>query len=726
MNQTEELSGTIEKTVYNDPESGFSVLVLKAEKNLSVIVTGHLAHVQPGQYVTMQGFWAMHPKFGKQFQVTECIAHVPTTIIGIKKYLGSGLLKGIGPVYAEKLVNAFGTDVLKIIEQEPHKLASVSGIGPKRVEKIIAGWHDQKEISTIMIFLQEKGISTNFATKIYKIYGKQSLDVLKVNPYKLIDDIWGVGFKTADKIAQQLGMEKNSCARVRAGIVFAISTVIEQGHLYVKLDELKEKALELLELEKEQTEPVIKQALGELYNDGKIKLVTHEQGHYITNSQYYFSEKGVAAKVERLLAQPRDTKFEIDTVYARLRVCSEGEIALNEDQQAGIMMSLQNRVSIITGGPGTGKTTLIKKLLSILDENKCTYKLAAPTGRAAKRMQEGTGHFALTLHRLLEFDFNNMKFVHNEQNALKADFLIIDEASMIDIFLAHALLKAVPLHAHIIFIGDIDQLPSVGAGNFLHDLIASGKVPTLKLVQIFRQAADSLIVTNAHRVNRGEFPTMHGHQGKKDFIFISEQDPATIMEHLKAIFLRIEKLGIAKEDTAVLVPMNRGIVGTHAINHFLQELLNPGQSEQFVAYGGTTYKIGDRVMQIRNNYDKSVFNGDTGTIADINKQEQELIVNFGERAVTYEFSEINELVLAYALSIHKSQGSEYKATIIPIFTCHFALLQRNLLYTAITRSKKICILIGQPKAIAIAIKNNKGIVRKTFLKEFLTIDLVCR
>lgn len=726
MSMPDELTGTIEKCIFQHPENGFSVFVMIMNNKQSAIVTGHLAHVQPGQQVTLQGNWKMHPKFGKQFEAAQCIAHNPNTILGLKKYLGSGLIKGIGPVYAEKLVDRFGLDVIQVIEKESHKLQSVPGIGPKRIEKILHAWQDQKEISNIMIFLQERGVSANFATKIYKTYGQQSLAVLKENPYKMIDDIWGVGFKTADKIAQQLGIQSSSLERVRAGIAFTISTTVEQGHLYTELEALKEKTIELLELNTLEVEPVIRQALNILYHDEKIKLISVNNIHFITLSQYYFSEKGVANKILRLLNQAAGRQFDTDAIYAQLRVPAPNELSLNQDQQRGIMAAFAQRVTIITGGPGTGKTTLIKKLLSILDEQKCTYKLAAPTGRAAKRMQEGTGRFALTLHRLLEFDFTTMHFVHDEHNAIKADFIIVDEASMIDIFLAHALLKAVSLHAHIIFIGDIDQLPSVGAGNFLNDLIASGIVPTVRLTEIFRQAQDSLIIVNAHRVNKGEFPTTKIPSSKKDFIFLSEQDPAAVNNHLKKIFEWLGKYHIRPSDTAVLVPMNRGVVGTHNINYYLQQLLNPGEPEKKVLHAGTTYKINDRVMQIRNNYDKLVFNGDTGTITDIDMQEQTLLVNFGDREITYEFCEVDELVLAYALSIHKSQGSEYMATIIPIFTSHFALLQRNLLYTAITRAKKLCILIGQPKAIAIAIKNNKGVIRKTFLKEFLTTDLQCR
>jgi len=727
LDRAEELHGTIERCIFTSPESGFSVLVLVMGNKQSTIITGALAHIQPGEQVSVQGAWKMHAKFGKQFEVSQCTTCAPTTIGGLKKYLGSGMVKGIGPVYAEKLVDKFGLEVLEIIEKEPARLNEVRGIGPARIQRILDAWQDQKAISSIMIFLQARGVSASLAIKIYKRYGQQSLEIVNQNPYRLSDDIWGIGFKTADKIAQQLGIDLHSIARIKAGICFIITSIINEGHLYIIVDELKKKTAELLALDESIADELLKQGLNELYREEKIKLISHNNFHYITLSQYYFSEKGVASKLHRLLEQTNKQIFNIDEIYASLRAPIKGEIALNEDQQRGIMACLQNKITIITGGPGTGKTPLIKQLLAILEQYQCKYNIAAPTGRAAKRIQEGTGRFALTIHRLLEMDVATMQFKHNENNALKLDFLIIDEASMIDIFLAHAILKALPWDAHIVFIGDVDQLPAVGAGNFLNDLIASNVVKTIKLTEIFRQARDSLIIVNAHRVNKGEFPTSSLPDAKRDFIFIKELEPENVTAHLKNIFTQqLPRMGISRHDTAVLVPMNRGIVGTQKINYDLQQLLNPEVTENQIIVSGSVFKVGDRVMQIRNNYDKIVFNGDVGRISDINRVEQTLSVFFGDRTISYDFSEADELMLAYATSIHKSQGSEYEATIIPIFTCHFALLQRNLIYTAITRAKKLCILIGQPKAIAIAIKNNKGISRKTFLKEFLTTDLTCR
>lgn len=668
----------------------------------------------------------MHAKFGRQFDASSCVSQLPESIGGLKKYLGSGLIKGIGKVYAEKLVNHFGVEVLTIIDQYPERLQEVDGIGAKRFDQIVHSWRDQKEISNLMVFLQEKGVSTAHALKIYKKYGKESIALVTENPYRLAEDIWGIGFKTADTIAQKLSVEKHSPKRIKAGIVFAIGEATSKGHLYCELDSLKEEVVVLLELEQEMSHSLIKNCLHELYDQDKIKLITFQNEHFVTLNQYYFSEKGIASKLKRLLEESSGYAFDLDAIYRKISQDSRS-ICLNEDQQKGIMMCLQKKVTVITGGPGTGKTTLIKKLLEVLDEYGLVYRLAAPTGRAAKRIMEGTGQYAVTLHRLLEFDAHAMNFTHNEQNALKLNFLIIDEASMVDTFLAHALLKAVPSHAHVLFIGDCDQLPSVGAGNFLNDMIASGVIPTVRLTQIFRQAQDSMIIINAHRINQGEFPTSFLPDVRKDFFFIKEENPEMVIDHIRKIFNHtLPKFGIKQDDAALLVPMNRGIVGTIKLNQDLQMMLNPNPELKSLQFGGTIFKVGDKVMQIRNNYDKSVFNGDCGIIEDIITEDRSIKVLFIERTVEYEVDELNELVLAYALSIHKSQGSEYDAVIVPIFMQHFMLLQRNLIYTAITRAKKLCIFIGQSKAVGMAVKNNKTVRRITFLQQYLTTDLACR
>ena len=726
MADSQQLKGTVDRFLFQNSHNGYAVLYLLLENETSVVACGYLPNVQAGQEVVLQGTWIVHPKFGKQFDVAQCVTQVPTSVVGLKKYLGSGLIKGIGPVYAEKLVSHFGATVLEVIDSDPLRLHEVPGIGHKRIEQIINAWRDQKEISNVMIYLQEKGISPAYAAKIYKQYGQNAIAVITENPYRLADDIWGVGFKMADQLAKAIGISNESLKRIKAGLLFTIANNVGQGHLYVELDALKEQTIALLAIEN-NTDSLLKNALHDLYNEQRITLISHLDNHYITLKHYYLSEKGIAQKLQKLLSYQSLHSLDIGAIYQTLRSESTQEIMLNDDQQRAIIACLQNKVTIITGGPGTGKTTVIKKLLQILDGNKLSYRLAAPTGRAAKRITQSTGKIALTIHRLLEFDVATRGFSRNEQNALQLDFLIVDEASMIDVFLAHSLLKALPFNAHLVLIGDIDQLPSVGAGNFLNDLIASTKVTTIRLTEIFRQAQNSLIILNAHRVNNGEFPLSFLPEAKRDFVFIKEYDPHNLHHHLNEILLKkLPGWNISTHDCMILVPMNRGIVGTQQLNSYLQPILNKTADQKQLMHGIYRYTIGDRVMQIRNNYDKIVFNGDVGTITDINISDKIIFVQFYERVVEYEQSELDELVLAYAISIHKSQGSEYPAVIIPIFMQHFTLLQRNLLYTAITRAKKLCILIGQPRAIGMAVKNNKSLERITFLTQFLVNNLEAR
>jgi len=728
MNQQDELTGTVDRFLFQNSDNGFSVVVLQVSSTTTAIVRGYLPNIHAGSQIQVKGAWTTHPKFGKQFEAESFSTDLPNTIFGLKKYLGSGLIKGIGPKYAEKLVDRFGLDTLKIIDKNPEMLGRVPGLGQKRIDQIIKAWDTQKEIAHVMVFLQEKGVSTAYATKIYKKYGQQSIVLVKENPYRLADEIWGIGFKIADTIAQNLGYDKESVKRLKAGTVFAITAEIGNGHLYVELQNIKDKTKALLELRDDPAiDEKLKTALTDLYHDEKIKLITYNTQHLVTLTQYYFSEKGVAIKIRSLIERPSPHQFDLDTLYKTLSIHHEGEINLNDEQQRGILACLQNKVTVITGGPGTGKTTLVKKLLSLLDAQGLQYSLAAPTGRAAKRMFEGTGRNALTLHRLLEFNFETRSFTRNEQNALKLDFLIVDEASMIDIFLAHALLKALPLDAHLLLIGDVDQLPSVGAGNFLNDVIESEKAISIRLKHIFRQAQDSLIIINAHRINNGEFPTSFLPEAKRDFVYIKEDLPEQVAAHLESIYTtKLHRFGIKPEDSIVLVPMNRGLVGTQTLNQTLQNILNPTNDAKQINRGDSIFKVGDRVMQIRNNYDKIVFNGDIGVIATIDTEDRTLTALFGQREVEYDSNDLEELVLAYAVTIHKSQGSEYAAVIVPLFMQHFMLLQRNLIYTAITRAKKLCIFIGQPRAIAMGIKNNKSVVRTTLLKQFLTSDLQCR
>lgn len=716
----EKLTGTVERFLFQSPDNGFAVFVI-ATRQASVTAKGYVPNVQKGQEVELEGSWVFHKKFGKQFHAEKCISRLPKSLIGLKKYLGSGLIKGIGKVYAEKIVDYFGAEVLDIIDKQPERLREVGGIGEKRLEVIIDAWKDQREIANIMVFLQEKNVSPAYAAKIYKKYGQNSIAVLNENPYRIADEIWGIGFKMADTIAQNLGFAHDSPQRLAAGIIFALTTATSQGHLYVELENLREKTIELLDLTANE-KPLLKNAFHNLHNKEKIKLISKNK-HYIGLTKHYYSELGVAKRLAELIRQPSPLKFNIDTIYDTLRNPDPQEIPLNEKQQKGVLAALQNKVTIITGGPGTGKTTLIKKLLNTLDSKGVQYKLAAPTGRAAKRIMEGTGRYAATIHRLLEFDVSTMSFVHNENNALKLDILIIDEASMIDIFLAYSIVRALPLNAHLILIGDTDQLPSVGPGNLLKDLIASNTIASVQLTEIFRQAQDSLIIVNAHKVNHGEFPVSFLPEARRDFKFIKDANPENIETHIKrALFIEAPKMGINPAETQILVPMNRGAAGTQNLNYILQQLLNPSLKPSLMR-AGVTYKEGDKVMQIRNNYDKKVFNGDIGIIESINQQEKELKVLFGEKIIDYSANEMDELVLAYATTIHKSQGSEYPAIIVPIFMQHFTLLQRNLLYTAITRAKKLCILVGEPRAIAMAIKNNNITKRVTFLQDFISQEL---
>ncbi len=732
MSTTElaEVSGSVEKIIYKDSDSGFSVITVKVTPRESITAAGVLTDVFQGEIITLHGTWSNHPKFGRQLTVKDYATKIPATISGIQKYLASGLIKGIGPKFAEKLVQAFGDKTLEVIEENPERLSNVPGVGPKRAESIRQALIDQKEISNVMIFLRSKDVSTAFAFKIFKTYGNQSINIISRNPYRLIDDVWGVGFKSADQIALKLGLEPHSTERVKAGFLHAINEATSFGHLYIDVESAKKQTLELLALDADiDAMPLLKQALTELYSDDKIKLVSHDEQHFITLPPHYHAERGVAKKIKTLVATPATAlQVDLQTLYNQLRLPDARGIELNEDQQRGIMACLQNKITIITGGPGTGKTTLVKKLLELLDECRVTIRLAAPTGRAAKRMFEGTGRSTETIHRLLEFAPGGVGFNRNEQNALALDYLIVDEASMIDTFLMHSLLKAIPQRGHLIILGDVDQLPSVGAGNVLHDLIDSGICPVVRLNHIFRQAQDSLIIVNAHRVNKGEFPTTSVPNSKNDFVFISLDAPEELMGTLHTLYKkRLPMLGFKPDDVMVLSPMNRGTAGNTRINQELQAILNPAQPNSVeITRFSQIYRLGDRVMQIRNNYEKFVFNGDIGTITAMHEEDQMITVMFGERELEYEFTDLNELTLAYAISIHKSQGSEFGAVIIPIFNQHFVLLQRNLIYTAITRAKRLCILVGQSKAIAMGIRNNKSLKRNTFLKEFLTTDLEAR
>lgn len=722
---TEQLSGIIDKFIFSNEKTGFSVLIVITKNKEKTTVTGTFVNIQAGQEIHIEGSWSFHAKFGKQFLATSYTTALPTSLLGIKKYLGSGFIKGVGAVYSEKIVNHFKEETLNIIDQNPNRLTEIDGIGPKRIAQIKQSWTDQKYIAKIMVFLQEKGVTPTYAVKIYKKYGNDAITLLTQNPYRLTDDIWGIGFATADKIAQNMGFATGSVQRFQAGIIYTLTQESSNGHVYQEVIELKNKTFQLLVIDPELHQNTMKQALTNLYNTDKIKLISHDNKNFVGISSLYGCEKGIAQKIQQLLATPSKHSFEPHELFKSLQ--SHMNIELNEQQQMGVLSSLQEKITIITGGPGTGKTTLVNTLLKLLEQYQITYKLAAPTGRAAKRMMESTKRSAITIHRLLEFDPSCMKFQRNENNALQTEMLIIDEASMLDIFLMHAIMKALPTHAHLVLIGDVDQLPSVGAGNVLQNLINSNKIICTRLQHIFRQAQNSMIIQNAHNINNGIFPSSSIEGCKKDFYFIKEDLAEHTFEHIKKLLhTTIQQHAISIENVMFLTPMNRGAVGTQQLNHDLQQLLNPAHTDHIAQYAGTTYKVGDRVMQIRNNYDKKIFNGDIGTVVHINTEDKLLIVDVDHHEIEYQFDELNELVLAYAITIHKSQGSEYDAIIVPIFMQHFMLLQRNLIYTAITRAKKLCIFIGQTKAIAMGINNAKQEKRITFLDKLLTNEVTCR
>ncbi len=717
--QSVRIAGTIERFIFNNPENGYTVFIITLDKQQSITASGVVPHATAGQEIELIGQWVNHKKFGRQFAIESSIQKIPSTLTGLKKYLGSGLIKGIGPSYAEKLVDHFGNAIMNIIEHEPERLQEVAGIGQKRAQLITASFIEQKDISHIMIFLQGYGISPVYAAKIYRQYRGKTVDVLKENPYRLADEVWGIGFKLADDIAQKMGFATESPHRVTAGIIYTLQLYGQSGTSYIPHEELAQKACNLLELNSD----LIEQGMATLIIQEKIKELIFQEKKYCALMAHYNAERGIAHKLQQLVRYPALIAIDSTALYQKLTAHKIGSLVLNDDQIRSIMTIFENRVTVITGGPGTGKTTLIRTLLTVLDQEKIVYKLAAPTGRAAKRITEQTGKFATTIHRLLEIDPQTFTFLHNESHALKTQMLIVDESSMVDIFLAHALLKAVPLGASIVFLGDIDQLPSVGPGSFLADCLASSVIARVKLTHIFRQAQNSLITLNAHRIITGQPPIKATPETRHDFIFIPEAQAENLFERIIHCYKTVLKQHtIAQENTVILTPMNRGVAGNFTLNHNLQDFLNGGEKKSISA-GNTTFKLDDKVMQIKNNYEKMVFNGDCGTVQEIDFHEKTMTVLFNEKTVMYEFDELNELILAYSMTIHKSQGSEYDAVIIPIFMQHYTLLARNLIYTAITRAKKLCIIIGEPKAIHCALAQARTGQRVTFLTHYLNSTL---
>ncbi|GAB6056948.1 SF1B family DNA helicase RecD2 [Desulfonatronum parangueonense] len=699
------LHAQIERITYANEETGYAVAKVHARGHEGLVcVVGILPSPAPGEIPKMQGVWESHSKYGPQFKVQSCETVLPATAHAIQKYLGSGLIKGIGPVMAGRIVKLFGEQALDIIEHQAERLTEVQGIGKKRIDMIRQAWEDQKAIRGVMIFLQGHGVSATYAAKIYKQYGNDAISVVQDNPYRLAQDIWGIGFKTADKIAQAIGIAQDSPMRIDAGIVHVLHELADEGHVFFPDEPLLDKAGEILEVDRALLEPGIARLAGER------RIVLEEQGESgrpVYLAKFHHCEVGTARRLSLLINSPRNVR-QVDVGKALEWVQSQMSMTLADKQQEAVRSALTGKVVVITGGPGTGKTTIIRSILSIYSRLTKRILLAAPTGRAAKRMSEATGHEAKTIHRLLEFSPGHGSFKHNEEKNLPADLLVVDEASMIDQVLMYHLIQAVPLGCAVVLVGDIDQLPSVGAGNVLRDIIVSGVVPVVTLNEIFRQALDSSIIINAHKINAGQMPDLQPRKDPDDFYFIYQEEPELALQVIiNMVKNRIPaKFGLDPiNDIQVLSPMHRGVIGAGNLNQVLQEALNPGGS--CVERGARKFRVGDKVMQIRNNYDKEVFNGDIGRVARLDQEMRELIVRFDGRDVLYEFMELDELVLAYAATVHKSQGSEYPAVVMPVLTTHYIMLQRNLIYTGITRGRRLMVLVGTKKALAMAVKNNK-------------------
>ena len=720
-----ELEGQIERISYFNEETGYTIARLDVRGYPEpVTILGNIMAPAAGEILVVRGNWINHPRFGRQFKVRNHSLKVPASVEGIKRYLGSGLIKGIGPVMASRIVMKFGERTLEVIENRSDELEEIEGIGPKRIEMIKKAWNDQKEIRNLMIFLQSHGVGSGFAAKIFRHYGDNSISVVNKNPYRLASDIYGIGFSTADRMAEKLGFAKNAPARAEAGILYALNQLAEEGHVCFPYGLLIEKCRELLQVDRE----VIIQAFGPIAHDNRIiieNLDTHSapfkpDGKAVYLTKFHISEIGIAEGMSRLISTPKkirkiDARKAINWVQAKIR------LNLAEKQKEAVKRAISDKVMVITGGPGTGKTTIIHAIIKIYRELGSRILMGAPTGRASKRMSEATGSPAKTIHRMLEFSVQKGGFQRNRDNPLEADVLILDEVSMIDTLLMHQLLKAVRDQATLILVGDVNQLPSVGAGNVLKDIIQSGVCPVVELSEIFRQAGESGIIMNAHRINNGIIPDLvPDGDSPKGFYFIEQEDPEQVLNLIMEMVLhRIPgRFSLDPVDgIQVLSPMHKGIVGTGNLNQTLQGALNP--SRVFLRRGEKVFKLNDKVMQVRNNYEKEVFNGDIGRIGRIDDENQQVTVNFDRTPVDYDYSELDEITLAYAITVHKSQGSEYPAVLLPILSQHYVLLQRNLIYTAVTRGKRLVVLVGSKKALAMGIKNDRIRKRYTYLSERL-------
>jgi exodeoxyribonuclease V alpha subunit len=716
-----ELRGQIERITYTNEENGYTIARLRVPGyNDLVTAVGTLMAPSPGEILNMEGEWINHPKYGEQFKIASYRTSVPASVYGIQRYLGSGLIKGIGPAMAKRITGKFGEKTLDIIEKDIELLARVDGIGKERIRMIRKAWDDQKDIREIMLFLQSHGVSSGYAAKIFKQYKERAIDIVKKNPYQLATDIFGIGFVTADSIARKLGFPKDSDLRARAGLIYILNQFADEGHVYFPYESLIEKAMVMLEMERQ----VVEKGLEEITAAKQVVIdlideegVNENDNKAVFLTRFHVAETEIASGVGILINSPKSIR-KIDTEKAVEWVQKQISIRFADKQLDAIREAIDNKVLVVTGGPGTGKTTIINAIIKIFSKIDIKIMLAAPTGRAAKRMTETTGCEAKTIHRLLEFSLKKGGFEKNENNPLECDFLILDEASMIDTLLMYHLLRALPGGATLILVGDVNQLPPVGAGNVLKDIIASRSIPVVELNEIFRQARESMIVVNAHKVNDGKIPSLDAPRPGDDFYFIEQEDP----EEALKIIIELTKERIPRRfgfdpvnDIQVLTPMNKGIIGARNLNLELQRELNPGEAG--LTASSRIFRVNDKVMQIRNNYDKEIFNGDIGKLVRINPEVQEAVIDFDGRRVPYNFSDFDEIVLAYAISVHKAQGSEYPAVILPVLTQHYMLLQRNLLYTGITRGRELVVLVGTKKALSICVNNKKTERRYTRLKQ---------
>jgi exodeoxyribonuclease V alpha subunit len=715
----ETLSGLIERVTYHNPENGFAVLKVQVRGWADLVtVVGNTTSVSAGEHLEATGKWVVDREHGQQFKADELKTTHPASAEGIEKYLAAGGIRSVGPKLAAKIVSVYKERTLEIFETAPDFLLHIKGIGQERVKRIRQSWQEQKEVRKIMLFLAEHGISSGRAVRIYRTYGQESIAKIKENPYQLADDIRGIGFKTADELAAKLGIDRNSPYRARAAVRYTLGELASQGHVAYPESGVVEHTTKLVQIDQMIVEDAVKSAVAEKAVIREI--VEGDAWLYLT--ALHRAEVELAQSIHRIAAATPHPMPKIDVEKAIAWV--EGKLGINlaTGQQDAIRQAVQHKMLVITGGPGVGKTTLVRSILEIFAAKNLKCVLAAPTGRAAKRLAETTGRTAKTIHRLLEFDPATGEFKRNQQNPLTGDLFVLDEVSMVDVVLGHQFFRAVPSEACVILVGDVDQLPSVGPGTVLADLIASGVVPVVRLTEIFRQAAESEIVTAAYAINQGRMPELKPPEGLTDFYFIEAQEPEAIQNLIvRLVQERIPKrFGFdPKKDIQVLTPMNRSVLGARNLNQVLQTALNPGDGGPETQRFGWTFRIGDRVIQTENDYNRDVFNGDLGVIEKINRIEQDMVVNFEGRQVEYDFGDLDELALAYVLSIHKSQGSEFPCVVIPLHTQHYMMLQRNLLYTAVTRGKKLVVLVGTKKALGMAVRRQDTARRYTALRKRL-------